>query len=311
VIDEAREGLDDGWFADTLVLRVAERIGDRDGARQVEAAIGRRGSAAAARLRLLVVSGFGLALVGLVALCVPPRRRPAPPIGSAALPPTWPARDGWALFVRGLGVPQALAIAGYYVVRRESALEPAVGMLADLALFAWVLSYLRARAERPAAVFGLVPRPGSGGRLARITLGLIGLTLAADILIDLAGPSLGLRTHWSDGFPEDLLWSSRARIAVDTFGAVAWAPVVEELTFRGLLYGTLRTRMGALPAAALSAIVFVLPHDYGLAGSLSVLWSGLIWAVAYERTRSLLPAVLAHSANNAISTAWALVTLRL
>lgn len=311
IIDETREGLDDGWFADTLVLRVAERIGDRDIARQVDAAIVRRGSALAARLRLLVASGFGLVLVGIVALCVPPRRRPALPIGSASVPATWPTGDGWALFVRGLGAPQALALAFFYVVRRETPLEPLVGMLADLALFAWVFFYLRVRGERPTAVFGVVPRPGSGGRLARITLGLIGLTLAADILIDLAGPVLGLRVHWSDGFPEDLLWSSRARVAIDTFDAVAWAPVVEELTFRGLLYGTLRTRLGVLPAAALSALVFVLPHDYGLAGSLSVFWSGLIWAAAYERTRSLLPGILAHSANNAISTIWALVTLRL
>jgi membrane protease YdiL (CAAX protease family) len=100
-------------------------------------------------------------------------------------------------------------------------------------------------------------------------------------------------------------------VAIDTFDAVVWAPVVEEITFRGLLFATLRTRMGLLPAAALSAAVFALPHDYGVGGSLSVFWSGLIWAVAYERTKSLLPGILAHAANNAISTAWALVTLRL
>ncbi len=310
IIAEIDEGLEGGWFADQLAMRVAERIGDGDTARRAEAAIVRRGASLAARLRLLVACGFLLVAVGLCALCML-LRRPGPPVGAAPVPPAWPARDGWGLFVRGLGAPQALALAFFYVVRRETPFEPLVGMVADLALFAWVLLYLRRRGESPVATFGLAPLPGSGRRLALITFALIGLTVAGDILVDLVGPLLGLRVHWSDGFPEDLLWSPPGRVAIDTFDAVVWAPVVEEITFRGLLYATVRTRLGMLPAAALSAAVFTLPHDYGVAGSLSVFWSGLLWALAYERTKSLLPGILAHSANNLISTAWALVTLRL
>ena len=89
-----------------------------------------------------------------------------------------------------------------------------------------------------------------------------------------------------------------------------WAPVIEELTFRGLLYGTLRARLGVWPAALASAAIFALPHGYGAAGSLSVLMSGVLWAIAYERTRSLLPGLLAHSANNLMSTLWMVGLLR-
>ena len=39
--------------------------------------------------------------------------------------------------------------------------------------------------------------------------------------------------------------------------------------------------------------------------------SGVLWAVAYERTRSLLPGILAHAANNVQATAIVLATLRL
>ena len=82
-------------------------------------------------------------------------------------------------------------------------------------------------------------------------------------------------------------------------GSVVFAPVFEELIFRGLLYGTLRTRLAWPPAALASALVFALAHGYGAAGFLSVFLSGVLWAWVYERTGSLLPAILAHVINNA------------
>ena len=35
-----------------------------------------------------------------------------------------------------------------------------------------------------------------------------------------------------------------------------------------------------------------------MGGFVSVFWSGTLWALAYERTRSLLPAILGHMFNN-------------
>ena len=49
---------------------------------------------------------------------------------------------------------------------------------------------------------------------------------------------------------------------------------------------------------------------YAIAGSASVLVSGLLWAVAYERTRSLLPGLFAHAVNNLLSTLWTVGLLR-
>ena len=87
-------------------------------------------------------------------------------------------------------------------------------------------------------------------------------------------------------------------------------PVLEELLFRGVLYGTLRLRLGPWPATAVSAGVFALAHGYGVIGFASVAMSGVLWAVAYERTRSLLPGILAHALNNIQATAIVLATLR-
>jgi hypothetical protein len=79
---------------------------------------------------------------------------------------------------------------------------------------------------------------------------------------------------------------------------VIFAPVFEELAFRGLLFAILRRKFRFLPAALMSASIFAIAHGYGLVGFISVLWSGLLWAWMYEKTGSLLPGILAHAINN-------------
>jgi membrane protease YdiL (CAAX protease family) len=130
------------------------------------------------------------------------------------------------------------------------------------------------------------------------TLALVAAGIAIDLGLSLLGEPLGLTTHWTEWFDAALAWGSAEAVAVTLLGSVVFAPVFEELIFRGLLHGTLRARL-AWPLAALgSALVFGLAHGYGAAGFLSVFLSGLLWAWAYERTGSLLPALLAHVVNN-------------
>jgi membrane protease YdiL (CAAX protease family) len=83
------------------------------------------------------------------------------------------------------------------------------------------------------------------------------------------------------------------------------APIVEETYFRGMLYGLLRERHGALPAIAGSAVIFaaahtfVYGHDILLAfPQLVLLGLALAWVV--ERTHSLYPAIVLHGLNNAV-----------
>jgi membrane protease YdiL (CAAX protease family) len=60
-----------------------------------------------------------------------------------------------------------------------------------------------------------------------------------------------------------------------------------------------------------SAAVFALAHGYGVLGFVAVFWSGALWAFAYERTGSLWPGIIAHSAGNAMATVGVIVLLRL
>ncbi len=50
--------------------------------------------------------------------------RAACPRGRRALPPVWATADGYALFVRGLGAPQAIALVVFIALRRETGSAP-------------------------------------------------------------------------------------------------------------------------------------------------------------------------------------------
>jgi CAAX protease family protein len=306
-----RDTLEDDWFADTLVARIATRIEDMPARTEAHAGIVSRGRILQRRLRLLMALTLALIVLGTLILVRWLARRSSPRVADAPLPPDWSFADGYALFVRGLGVPHAIILVILFLLRRETPFEPVLMMAAELPLFWWVAVDLQARQTSMGAAFGLIPPRQAWPRLAGVTLVLVGLGLIGDAAITGAGSLVGLNSHWADGFSENILWDPRWLFVVDTFDASVWAPVFEELTFRGLLYGTLRTRLGPWPSALASAALFTVPHGYAAAGSLSVLMSGLLWAWAYERTRSLLPGLLAHSANNLMSTLWTVSLFRL
>ncbi len=310
LIAEIDDELPENWFTDTLTKRLAGRIGDAVARSRADAAILARGQALLLRARALMAVSAALLLLGVLAGALMLARRRRARVADAPLPPLWSTGEGYALFARGLGAPQAIALVAFVVLRRDTGLGTALGMAADLPLFWWVIRYLRRRDSSMRAAFGLWPGRRGWAPLLGATLVLIAAALVGDTLIEVASGYLRLKSHWTDGFTEELLWAGRRRVILEALDASLWAPIVEEITFRGLLYGTLRTRLGVWPAAVLSAAIFTLPHGYALAGSASVLVSGLLWALAYERTRSLLPGLFAHAANNCLSTLWTLAMLR-
>ena len=81
-------------------------------------------------------------------------------------------------------------------------------------------------------------------------------------------------------------------------GAVI-APLVEELFFRGFVFAGLRTRYGWQRAALISALLFALIHLQPTA-FLPIFLLGLIFAVLYQYSGSLWPAILMHFATNTL-----------
>ena len=78
------------------------------------------------------------------------------------------------------------------------------------------------------------------------------------------------------------------------------APLVEELVFRGLLYGWIAGRWGTIAAWLVSSILFAAAHVEP-AHAILVLPLGLLFGWLRRRTDSLWPSLVAHAANNGVA----------
>ena len=80
------------------------------------------------------------------------------------------------------------------------------------------------------------------------------------------------------------------------------APLVEELVFRGLLYGWLAGRWGAIVAWIVSSVAFAAAH-FEPAHIVLVLPLGLWFGWLRRRTDSLWPSLVSHMVNNSLAIA--------
>ena len=91
-------------------------------------------------------------------------------------------------------------------------------------------------------------------------------------------------------------------ISLLVFSAVILAPLWEELIFRGLLYGYLKSRMSVFAALLVSSLIFSAYH-FNLNALMPLLIVGIATGYIYERTRSLYFAIFFHALFNALSMA--------
>jgi membrane protease YdiL (CAAX protease family) len=309
VRDALHRELAANWFTDRLALRLGVRLSDA-GAAEAEGRILARGNRMLGRMRTILAVETVLVVLGLAALAAwlaGPGRVAS--VAVAPIPPRWSVAEGVGLFARG-----AVSLGGVALVwplLPDSAWSALlVSGLSAVPLGGYLFWLCGWSGTSLAETFGLRVRRADWRTLLQATLALVGVSTLADVLTDLAGSRLGVETHWTDGFQERLVWGTRGDVIADILDSCVMAPVVEELLFRGVLYGTLRLRLGPLPATVVSAGLFALAHGYGVVGFASVFASGVLWAVAYERTRSLLPGMLTHAASNVQATAIVLATLR-
>lgn len=80
------------------------------------------------------------------------------------------------------------------------------------------------------------------------------------------------------------------------FAAIA-GPIVEEIFFRGFLYGAIKKYIGIFWATLLSAACFAFLHAH-LVGFLPILALGILLAHLYERTGTLVSSVTVHMIHN-------------
>lgn len=81
---------------------------------------------------------------------------------------------------------------------------------------------------------------------------------------------------------------------------VITAPIAEELYFRGLIYPVLRARLGVDMAILVSALIFSMVH-FSVFGLAPIAIGGAGLAYLFQKSGSLVPAIVAHSTWNALT----------
>ena len=74
-------------------------------------------------------------------------------------------------------------------------------------------------------------------------------------------------------------------------------PIWEEIFFRGIIYGFFR-RWGIFLAVLVSSALFILPHYDGRHLPLTQIVGGIVFAIAYEKEKSLLVPITIHCLGN-------------
>lgn len=127
-------------------------------------------------------------------------------------------------------------------------------------------------------------------------------------MLNMAAQSLSGQT---DPLNQELLFEQfQSNKTVIMIQAIVFAPIVEEIVFRGVLYRHFKKAGRYLVPLLVSMLVFALMHSLNsiLLGQWADLWylpvyafMGLMMTYTYEKTQNLYSAMLLHFINNTIS----------
>ncbi|MDX2080035.1 MAG: CPBP family intramembrane glutamic endopeptidase [Terrimicrobiaceae bacterium] len=172
-----------------------------------------------------------------------------------------------------------------------------------IALF--LIGFLVMRGRNPVEAFGL------NWRAWRTEAVLVPAALLVAMPFIVAAQWLAYQISGPETTPQPIVtfllenpgWRERLAVAAV---AIVVAPLVEELIYRGCVYGICRQYVGRIPALVFSAVVFAVIH--GHAPSLVGLF---VLAVAltllYERTGSLWAPIALHAVFNSLTIAAAIL----
>jgi hypothetical protein len=309
------ETLPSGWFYDHLAARLARRAGNQDLLATIEEqAVLKENRVQQWIHPLIVFELICLAIGSVMLLGVARLRRQRIDIlrlHSPGIPPPWSGATAAAVILRG-GAAGVVMTAG---ILATPSFQGSLRVLAIPLAYVPLLVLTYVQLLKPASLtfqngFGLGIKRQDLGRLACTILAVVAGGLWGEWGMGRAAEVLNVDNHWTEWFDQDLVWGTPSVMAVSLLEYVIFAPIFEELAFRGLLFAMLRRRFSFLAAALISTSLFALAHGYSLLGFLSVFWSGFLWAWIYERTGSLIPGMVAHATNNLLVCLTVMALLR-
>jgi len=301
---ELAEAVPAGWFYDRLAERLARRANDAALLARVQEQAAVRVDRQFIRSHRVTFVELGAMAGGTVVCVLLWLRRNEPSsfirLHEPGVPPPWPGGIGAAVLLRGGAIGAMItAVFLLYAPPDNASLRALAIPLTNMPLLLLAYHHLfRPSGMTFDAGFGLEIGWANAGRLVAAVLAVVAAGLWGGWVMDRLSEPFHLTSNWVEWFDADLVWATPSLTAISLVEYVVFAPLFEELAFRGLLFAILRRKFRFLPAALISAGIFGIAHGYGLVGLLSVCWSGVLWAWIYEKTGSLLPGILAHAINN-------------
>jgi membrane protease YdiL (CAAX protease family) len=161
-----------------------------------------------------------------------------------------------------------------------------------IGLSGWVISG-RTKSERARAI-SWRGRLNSGD-ITNLSFAISAMLIISFIIRHVGDPFVGSRSTAPTG------WELTGTLIF----AVAIAPLVEELIFRGFLLSSLsQTRFGFWPAAVFTSLCWTSLHwVQGPQGLLNIFVMGLVLSVLLYRTGNLITCVIAHTVYNTYTSA--------
>jgi membrane protease YdiL (CAAX protease family) len=293
--------LESRWFRDRLMTRLS-MAGVLSGNGVLNASSNTLASARVYAGTILLLTVAGLVSLPWVLVRLKAGAGEAA-IGGAQIPPEWNGRTVVAmilriaafvvLFVIGVGV----SIPAIFV--NTPLLLGGMSLFGTIILSKLSRRYLLDESNgKFVDAFGVSVAPGTWKEMVSWVAVLTAAGIVGDLAIIWFGDWLGISVHWTEWFDEDLVWGHSLDLSLLFLAAIVLAPVFEELFFRGLVFRALRLKFSFGIAAGSSAVLFSVLHGYSIVGFFAVMWSGFLWAWSFERTKTLLPAIIAHGINN-------------
>lgn len=110
--------------------------------------------------------------------------------------------------------------------------------------------------------------------------------------------AIHLAPGWYENAREQELFGSTSEAVAHLVSSIVFAPLGEELLFRGVLFGALAQRFNVHRAALVSSLIFAAVHGYGVFGSALMILQSYLWCRIDARTGTLAPSTISHAMTN-------------
>jgi membrane protease YdiL (CAAX protease family) len=220
--------------------------------------------------------------------------------------PPWKPWTAWVALIAAFGgaLMGALVVGVIGVIGGADLSDPtpavniAATIVQDLCFIAAAVLFASMAGRPLPAQFGLRPTP------VLRAIGLMALAFVAFYLVTVVWVAIVHADADDTKLPDELGVdrSTAAMLAAALLVSVV-APIAEEFFFRGFFFAALRNWKGVWPAAIITGLVFGSIHigSAETALLLPLAFFGFVLCVLRERTGSLFPCIVLHSANNSLA----------